>query len=278
MADEQEVLPPEVEVIEPQSETPQATPPEAKKEEIPPQTPEINPVEEEARAMGWVPKEEFEANPANAGKKWRSAETFVELAPIFDKIDQLHKTNKTLSQGMKALAEHNKKVEQAAYNRARAELLKERKAALEESDFVRAEEIRDKLDAMAPPQPVPVPEVPADPPQQFVEWRERNRWYDSNEDARLFADTFGVKLANQGLSPDEVLKRVEAKVKTTFPQLFTNPNRSNAPAVESGSRSKPVERFQMTREEVDVMNAMIRAGAPITREEYIAQLKKTRGA
>lgn len=281
MADENETLPPEVEVIEPQAEeTPppqkEETPP--KKEEPQSEAPSEDPIEAEARALGWQPKAEFDANPANAGKKWRSAELFMELTPLFEKIDSLHKQNKTLNQGIKALAEHNKKVEVAAYNRAKAELQAARKAALEEGELVKAEEIRDQIDALPRPSAPAVPNVPAEPPPQFVEWRNRNRWYDMNEDARLFADTYGVKLHNKGVHPDEVLKQVEEKVRSAFPQLFVNPKRDNAPSVESGSRAKSSSTFQMTREEVDVMNAMIRAGAPITREEYIAQLKKTRGA
>lgn len=275
---DQEQLPPEVEVIEPPvaEETP---PPEKKAEE--PQTEEApaeDPIEAEARALGWRPRAEFEANPANAGKKWRSAELFMELSPLFEKIDTLHKTNKRLDAGLKTLAEHNRKVEIAAYNRAKAELKAQRKAALEEQDFVRAEEIRDQIDALPPPQaPVPGPAV-QEPAPAFVEWKNRNRWYEVNEDAKLFADTYGVKLAQSGKSPSEVLSLVEQKVKQTFPQLFTNPKRENAPAVEQGARARSSSTFQMTREEVDAMNTLIRAGAPITREEYIAQLKKIRGA
>jgi hypothetical protein len=276
MTTENEV-PEGVEVVEPvvEEQAPEQSTAPAKEPETPASP---DPTEADARALGWLPKAEFDANPANAGKKWRSAETFMDLVPIFDKIDQLHKTNKSLSQGMKALAEHNRKVEVAAYNRAKAELLSQRKEALAEQDFVKAEEIRDQLDAMSPPQPIPVPEVPAEPPPQFQEWRNRNRWYDTNEDARLFADTYGVKLASQGMHPDTVLQRVEEKVKTTFPQLFTNPNRNNAPAVESGGRNKQSSGFQMTREEVDIMNKLIASGAPISKEEYISQLKKIRGA
>jgi len=281
MADEQlETLPDDVEIVdtlpedEATSEPPKA--PETKPEE--PQTIEENPIEAEARALGWQPKAEFDANPANAGKKWRSAELFMELTPLFEKIDSLHKQNKTLDKGLKALAEHNKKIEVAAYNRAKAELQAQRRAALEDNDIVKAEDIRDQIEALPKPAAPSIPTGPAEPPPQFIEWRARNRWYDMNEDARLFADTFGVKLHNSGVHPDEVLKQVEAKVRQTFPNLFINPKRDTAPTVESGARAKSTSTFQLTREEADVMNAMIRAGAPITREEYIAQLRKTRGA
>jgi hypothetical protein len=267
-------LQPPTESIDVKPPVQEATPPEQES-----QTPETDPAEVEARAAGWVPREEFEANPANAGKKWRSAELFVELTPLFEKIDSLHKQNKTLNQGLKAFAEHNKKIEVNAYNRAKAELLAEKKKAAEEGDVARVEAIRDEIDALPKPQVPVVQDLPEAPNAEFLKWKTRNSWYSSNEDAKLFADTYGVKLAQSGLEPDAVLRQVTQKVQQVFPDLFVNPKRESAPNVESGgTRSKSAGGFSLTSEETAIMNRLISSGAPITRDEYIAQIKRTRGA
>lgn len=244
-----------------------------------PQTPEADPIEAEARANGWLPREEFEANPANVGKKWRSAELFLELTPLYEKIDALHKQNKTLNQGLKAFAEHNKKIEINAYNKAKAELLRERKAALEEQDFVRAEQIRDEIDALPKPTVPAVPDLPPEPNPVFAQWKAQNNWYSSSPDAKAWADAMGASLIQEGKSPNEMLAELSTRARRVFPQLFENPKRSQAPAVESGGKQgKAVGGFQLTAEETAIMNRLIASGAPITRDEYIAQIKRTRGA
>lgn len=253
-------------------ETPEV---EAKEEEQPPQS---DPVEEEARAGGWLPKEEFFANPANAGKKWRSAELFLELTPLYEKLDSLHKQNKTLNQGLKAFAEHNKRIEVSAYNRAKAELMRERKVALEEQDFVKAEEIRDQIDALPKPVPPPVPDLPPEPNPGFLAWKDQNKWYANNADAKMWADTYGTSLIQGGTNPQEMLRQVSEKARQVFPHLFVNPKRESAPSVETGSTKGKSTGFSLTSEETAIMNRLIASGAPITRDEYIAQIKRTRGA
>jgi hypothetical protein len=243
------------------------------------QTPKVDPIEEEARTQGWVSREEFEANPANAGKKWRSAELFLELTPLYEKLDSLHRTNKTLNQGLKALAEHNKKIEIGAYNRAKAELLRERKNALEEQDFVKAEQIRDQIDALPRPTAPAVPDLPPEePPAPLVEWKAKNRWYSNDPDAKMWADAMGASMIAEGKTPVQMLEELSKRAPKVFPHLFTNPKRESAPSVESGgTKGKSSGGFQLTSEETAIMNRLIASGAPITRDEYIAQLKRTRG-
>ncbi len=94
----------------------------------------------------------------------------------------------------------------------------------------------------------------------------------------VYADGIGRELALQGMSPSQVLKEVERQVRENFPEKFRNPNKDNAPRVEVGG--KPASRssgFRLTTEEETIMNKLIRSGAPITREEYINQIKKARG-
>lgn len=241
--------------------------------------PEVNPIEEEARAHGWRPKEEFEAEEKNAGKKWRTAEDFMDRKSLFDKIDAVTADNRNLKKGIQTLAEHNAKIEEAAYKRALESLKAERKQALEDADLVRAEEIRDEIDevkekmAQAQAAPPVVPEVPP----ALAEWKAQNPWYKKDEVMTVYADGIGTRLAQGGMPPELVLKEVERRVRENFPDRFRNPNKDVAPKVEVGGKRGGGERFRLTEDEERAMNAMIRAGAPITREKYIEDLKKLRG-
>ena len=64
-------------------------------------------VEVQARDNGWVPEENFKANPQNEGKKWRTAEEFMDRKSLFDMIDDQHKELRRLRDGMTALQQHN---------------------------------------------------------------------------------------------------------------------------------------------------------------------------
>lgn len=259
---------------------PEGTEPEEKKEADPPQSeaPEYSEVELEAMKHGWKPESEFTPKP---GRKWKSAEKFLEDKPLYDKIDEQHKVIKKLERSTDMLRSHYEKVEKAAYERALAELKAERKAALEEGDLVRAEEIRDQIEEtkQAAPRPQPVQPDP-DLSSEMDKWKERNDWYEKDEDMTAFADGLGNKLLKSGKNAKEILETVEAKVRTAFPTKFRNPNRDTAPRVEGNSRkgkSGGSETDFMTPDEIRLMENMLKAGVPITREEYIKDMKKVKG-
>ena len=73
-----------------------------------------DPIEEAARAAGWLPKEEYEGDPA----KWVSAEVFNARTPLFEKIEQLTRQIKNLDANNKAVVEHYNKVAKTEYERA----------------------------------------------------------------------------------------------------------------------------------------------------------------
>jgi hypothetical protein len=264
MPDEIKMTLPEGSEPEPQDQTPDA--------------PEFTEVELEAMKLGWKPESEFVAKP---GRKWKTAERFLEDKPLFDKIDEQHKHAKKLEKQVDLLREHYEKVEKAAFDRALAELKAERKQALEEGDLVRAEEIRDEIDErkqQAPKvQPVqPDPEVG----NAMAEWRERNDWYEKDEDMTAFADGLGNKLLKEGKNPVDILEVVEKKIKVAFPHKFRNPNRDSAPRVEGNTKkgkSGGGDESFMSPEEIRFMETFLKSGAPITREEYIRDMKKVKG-
>lgn len=244
------------------------------------QTPEPTPVEIEAMEHGWRPETEFKADTKNEGKKWRSAEDFMDRKSFFDKIDAISTENKSLKKGMQALGQHYTKVEKVAFQRALDQLKAERKEALENQDLVKAEEIRDQMDEVkekiaSVTSPVQTDEAPA---AEFVQWKEKNKWYKSDAKMTRYADAVGRELQAEGASPEAILKGVEREVKEAFPEKFRNPNRETAPElVPSGGRkagNDGAKGFRLNAEQEKILNNMIRGGAPITREQYIADLKK----
>lgn len=250
---------------------------EIKQEQTPPEPSEI---EQQALSLGWKPEEEFKTDPVNEGKKWRTAEDFMDRKSLFDKIDSYHRKVKDLEKGISSLTEHNKKIEQSAYERALRELRNERKQALEEGDVVKAEEIRDRIDEVKEQQKSvqvqPEPQPGVNP--EFVAWVARNKWYENDVDMRAFADGYATQLINSGVrDPAEALPMLERKVREVFKDKFRNPNKDRAPSLEGGGGKPRSDTFSLTPEEEKIMVNMIRAGVPLSKEDYIKQIKESRG-
>ena len=98
---------------------------------------------------------------------------------------------------------------------------------------------------------------------------------------KAFADALGVELKAQGLSPSEILRKVEAQVKEEFPQKFRNANRDKPGAVEgagkgTGKGASSDTNDNLSDTERQIMNRFVRMGV-MTKAEYIAELKKTKG-
>jgi protein-arginine kinase activator protein McsA len=242
---------------------------------------QLSEVEIQAMELGWKPKEDFEAEEKNAGKKWRPAEEFIERKSFFDKIESQNHKIKTLEKGLQALGQHYTNVEKAAFRKALDTLKEQRKEALENQDLVKAEEIRDEMDEIKEKiNSTAPPVIPQGPPPALVEWKQKNTWYQTDDRMTRYADRIGKDLFEQGVSPDEILKEIEKEVRETFPEKFRimnrNPNKDAAPeVVPSGKKagSSGSTGFRLPAEHERILNNMIRSGAPITREQYIKDLK-----
>jgi len=250
-------------VVEPKEETP------------------LTEVEHQALELGWKPKEEFEAEEKNQGKKWRPAEEFIERKSFFDKIEGQNHKIKTLEKGIQALSQHYTNVEKSAFRKALETLKTERKEALENQDLVKAEEIRDEMDELKEKIAAPVaPVIPQGPPQELIDWKQKNTWYQTDDRLTRYADRIGKDLFEQGLAPNQILREIEKEVRETFPEKFhtmnRNPNKDTAPeVVPSGKKSGTGGQtgFRLDASHEKILNNMIRSGAPITREQYIKDLK-----
>jgi hypothetical protein len=239
--------------------------------------PQLTEIEQKASAEGWVPKDKWEGDPA----EWRDAQSFVDRGQLFKKIEDQNRTIKDFKRALAELQTHHAKVREVEYQRALDTLKAQKKQALEDGDADGVVNIDDKIAAVrdAQKQIQNVPQPSTEPAPQFVEWADRNKWYNTDEDARAYADGIGRSLAMKGMSPDDVLKEVEVRVKKNFPQLFRNPNKDKPGAVESSSNrgGKESSSFSLTEEERRVMQRFIRTIPGFDEKAYITELKRVKG-
>ena len=242
-------------------------------------TTELSPVEQEALGSGWVPKEEFHGEE----HKWVDAAEYLRRGELFRKIDVQGREVKDLRRALVEMKKLHANVRDVEYQRALDTLRAQKKSALEEGDadaVIAADERIDLVreqQRIAANEPVDIPEQSGANHPEFVEWTSRNNWYVSNTPMRAFADARGVELQAQGLSPSQVLKKVEEEVKKEFPTKFQNARQTRPNPVEGGSpRGSSSSSFQLTPEERRVMNTFVRTGV-MTEQDYVKELKKVKG-
>lgn len=243
-------------------------------------TPQMSQTEVEARESGWVPKEEFTDDP----EKWVDAGEFLRRGSLFKKIDSQSREIKAMRQAIADIQALHEKSRQAEYERALKTIREEKKAALEEGDADAVIEADEKLDMLREAQRedkiqrVEAPETGEAHPE-FVNWVNKNTWYKSHAGMKAFADAIGAELQGQGLTPREVLKRVEEEVRKEFPNRFKNPNQEKPNAVEGGGSPRGVkgkDEYVLSDQERSIMNNLVRLKV-MTKEQYIEELKKVNG-
>lgn len=234
-------------------------------------------IEQEAMEQGWVAREEFQGEE----HKWVDAGEFLRRGELIQKISHQSHELKEVRKALTEFKNHYSKVKETEYNRALATLKAEYKSANREGDFELADRLETEIASVEKEAATIKQEAQAQPAQshpEFVAWVTKNDWYNTQKHMRIYADDVGSQLAAQGVAPSEVLKKVEAAVKTEFPHKFTNPNRERPSAVEGASTKAPAkkESFELTDQERRIMNNLV-ASKVLTKEEYIADLRKQKG-
>lgn len=238
----------------------------------------LSPIEQRAMDMGWKPKDQFQGEEDD----FIDAKEFVRRQPLFDKIETQSKQIKSVTKALEALKTHYTRVEEAAVTKAINQLKLQRKQALSEGDGD-AFEVLDENIKSAEKQLTQIEQVRNAPlveeevvNPQWTAWQAKNSWYGKSESMRVYADKIGLDLAAKGLTPNEVLSEVEKAVRKEFPHKFTNPNKTNAPDVETsrqGTGKKPSnDEAGLTEIERKIMNDFVRSGV-MTKEKYLADLK-----
>lgn len=243
-----------------------------------PQNIENDPYEEAARAQGWKPLNEYNGDKT----KWRGSKEFVDRGELFSKIDSMGKELKETKKALAMLQEHHSKVRETEYNKAVLELKTLQKKHLEEGNsdgYLETTELLTDLKAEQKAREVVKEVTPQQLDPRFTSWVEENKWYQKDAEMREFADSIGMGYAqtHPNQDPEEVLKYVTGQVKKRFQDKFVNPNRNKPGAVgTSDTNTESRGSFQLTEDERRVMNTFVRTGI-MTKDEYIAEVKKTRG-
>lgn len=242
-----------------------------------PQEPQLSDIEVRAVDMGWRPKEEFNGSEDD----FIDAKEFVRRKPLFDKIELQNKQIKAVTKALEEFKGHYSKVQETEFKRALASLKSERKQALLDNDADKFDNVDEQIKSVEKQveqiqhvanQPV----VAENTHPAFENWKSRNGWYDSIPYMRKFADDAGLKLHAEGLEPSVVLKKVEEAVHKEFPNKFVNPNKANAPSVNSSSgRSNNADVFNLNETERTIMQTLVKSGV-MTEQQYIADLKKVK--
>lgn len=232
-------------------------------------------IEQRAMEMGWKPQSEFDPD---SGKEWIPADEFVRRKPLFDKIDKMSRDLRTMQQGMEAFKQHHEAVKKTEYERAMADLKKQRQAAIEEQDAVKAFEVSDKMRELEQSQQ----NASQIQPQQdlFTDWVAENKWYKTDVELQEFADALGIMYSKK-MPPAEVLEKVSVEVRKKFPEKFRNPNKDRVSAVETADGKKRTPRntndnYALSDDERRIMRRIVSTGV-MTEAEYIAELKRTKG-
>lgn len=256
--------------------------------------------ERRARAMGWVPIEEWRGDR----RKWRPAQEFLERAtangPVMnERLDKMSReltesrtklaeVEHRLAESTEVLAEMNQRQRTAwerGYKKAREELLARRDKAVEDADtegFRAAEKELADLDEQHKGEPAqPRKTEPADEdrgkdparqpprvPPEMVEWKRQNTWFDSDDE--LASVAMAVERRIMADEPDltlaERLQKVSREIRRRYPEKFENQRRAAPSAVNGGNNSRDGRSGRKGRTVADL---------PAEARDQLAKLKRT---
>ncbi|GBQ26810.1 hypothetical protein AA12717_2478 [Gluconacetobacter sacchari DSM 12717] len=254
-------------------------------------------VEDQARRMGWVPREEFRGD----GEKWRPARDFLDrgmtLLPVLQQqyraLDGRYATMQAqLRDSQKALADltdRTRRADERAYQRAVRDIESRRQAAVASGDttaFAVAERDLQDLRETAPPAVPTAPAAAAAPverveamPSEIMAFVQANPWFSSHAEARqdAIAIQSAVDRQHPELSLAERLEITRRKVRQLHPALFENRRREAPPPVSpsrgEGARGGNPRGFDAlpaeARREYDrYARALAGKGKPLTKDEW----------
>lgn len=205
------------------------------------------PSEEQARRLGWKPKDEFKGDAS----QWRDWQDFLNEdlsnAPqlkatvklLKRRLDQTDRRYKKLESTLDEAKDYFSKAEQRAYDRAVSDIKAKQRAAValaDEDAYEAADEELKQLEKDAKAgKPAAKPE--ADPEMQRVyrKWKRDNDWYGVDEAMTVVADKIADKLIATGFDgrndPEEFTEfmgEITARVKKEFPHKFELPKKRSA--------------------------------------------------
>jgi len=239
---------------------------------------EVNEKEQQALALGWKPKDDFEGDEGD----WVDHNEFLRRGELFDAIHKSNRKVKKLEEQLAVLGEHHKKTAEVAYEKALEELKREKKEAARDGDVERIVAIDEEIEVVKEKKTAATAAQTTES-TPYDEWADKNSsWYETDELLTSFAIGYGGKLerANPSWAQEKVLSEVEKKVKETFPEKFGNPNRSKPSSVASSSSTQGSKTSKnklsykdLPEEAQNIYRKLVKTSSnpngPLTEEQYL---------
>ena len=119
----------------------------------------------------------------------------------------------------------------------------------------------------------PAPALQAD--QQAVDWKNRNSWFQTDDEMTSFALGLHNKLVKEGVNPrsNDYYERIDARMRTVFPEQFEDTTPDNpkpkrrASVVAPATRSTAPKRVTLTKTQVHIAKRL-----GLTNEQYARQV------
>ena len=265
-------------------------------EQVAQPTAEVLAVEKEARAGGWVPKEEF-----RDGDHWVDAETFVrrgkEINPILRKnnenlLKQLADAKGEIAEVKKVAKEFEKFQKEVAETKVRQleselkELKEQKKVAITSGDGEAVVGIDEAIDAIKEQQR----EAKVVPPKEeekkeesqaldpvLLEWMDENKWFTEDSKYTKIADAIGVDINQRfpKLVGKKFLEKLDEELAEVLPERYKKTVRGSPVegTTNSNSRSSNSNKHTYDNLPTDAKQAcdrFIKQGFVKSREAYCA--------
>ena len=214
------------------------------------------------------------------------AEEFVKKGESFHKISGQSSEIKELKKAIGAFTEHHQKVKETEFNRALEYLKQQKKAALEEGDADKLLQADDAIDILKQERQQEAEKAKQQnqtgPTPFFQSWVQQNSWYLQDPELRSFADDIGVgayQRVGGKIAEPELYALVRQRVMKAYPEKFRGQGSKTSSVEGAGSNSKPIksDSFRLSEEEEKAMKTFVRQGI-MTKEEYISEIKRVKGA
>ncbi len=230
---------------------------------------------QKAMDLGYNP--DFEGDGSKTAK---TPEQFLELQPLYDDLRKKNRELKKYKQDIDALKDSHKMIAKRTYERARQDLQKEKKQAVEEGEGDKVVELDDKiseLDKEYNEQEQKTSQNNDTAMQEsFQEWLKSNPWYENDPDLKETADAIGAKLQNDNPDiindPEKFLSQVTEKIKKVSPDKFSK-KRTNAVEGDKGGGGGAKKKYSirsLPEEDQKVAKRIVDSGV-MTEEEYCRQ-------
>lgn len=187
---------------------------------------EVPSLEDVASRMGWSPKDQWRGDP----EKWKPAHEYISAtADINHKL--VNKLN-SFEQRMGHMARTSAAITERAIAQERQRILEAREEAITMGDHDGVRQADRQLQTL--------PAMEPDLPPEAKEFKERNKWFDSDPEVTQWAINRAQQLSEQGLGAKRQLEIVEREAKGLFPDLFPveKPQAKAVPLSQPGKRGQ----------------------------------------